>query len=340
MSEVYVASALKDRYPDILTEIRHAVEHAGHGFSIVESSNIWIRDWMPIPVGDHFVKFRTKADTAKYPFLEVPNECFLLIADDLDKVHKQMQWNDPRREHGKLVVSDLILDGGNVVRSPDGKRCIVTYQFDRDNVGRGGSDSGQNFHNNKGELPQLLEAEVIAIPPEPGDTLGHADGIVAWIDDTHVFVNDYSGMDDPVWRDYEADVRLALHHAEILPVTFPWFGHLSPEMPEAEFREKFPLADDFNPGWGYGINFLRIDFPTVHESRRKYQKAGLILYPTFGPSGHDLDEHNACEQDWETGDEQTRETLAKWFPGHSLAPIDCQAISMEGGLVHCVTWEA
>ena len=43
------------------------------------------------------------------------------------------------------------------------------------------------------KLSELLDARVIMIPREPGDKLGHADGIVKFIDKSSILLNDYSG---------------------------------------------------------------------------------------------------------------------------------------------------
>jgi agmatine deiminase len=305
---VYLSSALSV-HGGVLGQITYELRQHHVEYVLIDgTANPWIRDWAPIRCGDHYVKFRPKADTVRWPHLKVLEECFHQI--------EELGWVNWRGANGdsstitdmveddfRVSFSNLILDGGNVMRSPDGKRAIVTEMALYDNIhhdygGKGG----------KATFEELLEAEIIWIPAEPGDDLGHADGIVQWVDDNTVLLNNYGPAEDAELNDYEDHVAGILIENHLQAVEFPWFGYLAPDITEAEFREKFPLADDFNPGWGWAINFLHVD--------------DLILYPTFGIEG----------------DTETMETLAKWFPAHSLAPIDCQSISMEGGLVHCVTW--
>jgi len=43
------------------------------------------------------------------------------------------------------------------------------------------------------KLSKLLDAKVIIIPREPYDKLGHADGIVKFINEDNIFLNEYTG---------------------------------------------------------------------------------------------------------------------------------------------------
>jgi agmatine/peptidylarginine deiminase len=58
------------------------------------------------------------------------------------------------------------------------------------------------------------------------------------------------------------------------------------------------------------MNFLRI--------------RGVVIVPTFGLSG----------------DRPALDALKDVHPGHAVEPVDCRALAPEGGLLHCVTWQA
>lgn len=80
-------------------------------------------------------------------------------------------------------TSNLIIDGGNIVDNYHG-RAVTTTRFLEDN----------NFTMNQGKtaLKNLLNANEIAII-EPDDlTLAHSDGMVMWLDENTLLVNDYS----------------------------------------------------------------------------------------------------------------------------------------------------
>lgn len=288
---VYIAACLRDRHPDVALAISKSLAIAG--VPLVEvpgTGNIWIRDWMPIPVGDHFVQFRIKADTVKYTILEVES--------------KSLSYSrDPQED---LTFSDIILDGGNVVRSPDGKRVIMCEQTLRDNDFN--PDIFQSRQDLSKSLSDLLEAEIIWIHNEPGDTLGHSDGCVAWIDNDAVFVNDTRSMRDVDSSSHTSELCRILEANEIRPVPFPYAYDLCRDITEDRFRQEHPHADDFNMATGYFINFLKV--------------GNLVLYPTFG-----IDR-----------DERCLDALLDAWPDANCVGIDCGYLSEEGGLLHCVSW--
>lgn len=303
---LYVASCLRDRHADVHLGISKALSDAG--IPLVEvpgTGNIWIRDWMPIRCGDHYVKFRPKADTVKWPLLEVPRACWEWVGVSNFpceiKVHNRKTLN--------IVESSIILDGGNVVRSPDGKRVIMCMQTLLDNgLILYQESTGKKWKDITERLENLLEAKVVWIPTEPGDYLGHSDGECVWIDNDAVFVNDFRSMRDAEYRDYQRHVKELLEEDDIETVPFPNAFDLDREITEERFRQEHPHADDFNSGYGFYLNFLKLD--------------NLILYPTFG-----IDR-----------DERCLDALLDAWPDAKCVGIDCGYLAEEGGLLHCISW--
>lgn len=287
MPTVYTAACLRHRHPDVHLALSKALDAAG--IPLVEvpgTGNIWIRDWMPIRCGDHFVKFRGHTmDTERWPQLAIPES-------GPSNLYCGM-W--------PTAHSGIILDGGNCVRSPDGKRVLMTEQVFLDNRVLGASSESR--------LCDLLEARIILLPVESGDTLGHADGIVQWIDNDTVFVNDRRSMRDHGEKTYDIALRQILRESGIEAVPFPWAYEECPDYTEEHFRTLFPDADEFNPAWGYYLNFLKVE--------------NTILYPTFG-----IDR-----------DKRALDCLIDAFPHATCTGIDCSRLSMEGGLLHCISYE-
>jgi agmatine deiminase len=315
MNTVYVSSCLASRHPDVHLALSLALQDHAIPLVEVESTNIWLRDWMPIQVGDHFVKFRghtnTPENVKRWPQLEVKDECWSFIEDQAHHDH------DCGEDDWKIVEeSDLILDGGNVVRSPDGKRVIMTEQTLYDNIHYdfGAKGSKRTFED-------LLEAEIIWIDSEPDDDLGHADGIVQWVNNGCCAVNDYRSIRSREWSDYQDKLLATLNKHGIGTVTFPWAGDIQREIDETRFRTEHPLGDDWNDGTGWYINYLKIDRPPIHESRRNHLPPPLILYPKFN-----IDR-----------DERCLDCLLDAFPGADCRGIDCTYLAEEGGLLRCVT---
>lgn len=286
---VILSGHLGQRYPVPWLQIRQACSHASLRVVEIPTRNIWTRDFMPIQVGDHFLKFHFRGFGGDdecfrtYPWLRVPPKT----------------WSAPFAGR-RIVRSRLALDGGNIIRNAGQSIAVLTEIVFR--------------HNPQvpktrliARLEKLLQAEIILVPVEPGDDIGHTDGILKFIGPRKVLLNDYARHPAKQYQRYAARVQKALAKANIAFQLFPYAYHKCPQLTLREFRARFPQADSFNPGFGYYINFLL---------------AGrLALVPQLG-----------IEEDAEA-----LAMVARCYPQHSVRPVDCSALSMEGGLVNCVT---
>jgi agmatine/peptidylarginine deiminase len=155
----------------------------------------------------------------------------------------------PIPEVESCSTSDIILDGGNVVRW--GSRCIMTEKVFRENPRLARGDL----------LATLREAlrveDLIVIPKEPYDVVGHADGVVRFLDDGLVAINDYSAA--AAW--YGRRLRSILRRAGLEWVELPY-------RPEDAIHDGIPSAV------GCYANFLMV--------------RGLIVVPAFGLPEDDI----------------------------------------------------
>ncbi|MCG3165067.1 MAG: hypothetical protein POELPBGB_00828 [Bacteroidia bacterium] len=158
--------------------------------------DIWIRDFSTVnPLNP--VSFRyTWASMTQQESVEVQNS-FNTFAD---------YYNIERN------TSALLLDGGNLVDNYHGK-VITTTRFMTDN----GLTKAEAIQ----QLQTLLGATEVAIiePDEP--VLAHADGMVMWVDENTLLVNDYS--DNPLFRTVVMDeLQAAFPGTELIevPVVF------------------------------------------------------------------------------------------------------------------------
>lgn len=111
----------------------------------------------------------------------------------------------------RYTTSQLVLDGGNVQwNSHD--TVVVTRQIWRDNPDWSHREIVQELQR------KLAVRHVIVIPKEPGDVLGHSDGMVKFIGKRTLFVNDF--REDP---GFLARVKWAIHQAvpDMIIVTLP-----------------------------------------------------------------------------------------------------------------------
>ncbi|MBT3316089.1 MAG: hypothetical protein HN390_15905 [Anaerolineae bacterium] len=111
----------------------------------------------------------------------------------------QKSFTDFAERYGvQRYAMDLLIDGGNIVDNYAGK-VITTTRFMEDN------DLG--YEEAVEELANLLNADEVAIIEPDEEVLAHSDGMVSWIDEDVLLVNDYSS--DPEFRDLVMDELLA-----------------------------------------------------------------------------------------------------------------------------------
>jgi agmatine deiminase len=149
------------------------------------------------------------------------------------------------------LIADLKIDGGNVIKGHN--KVILTNKIIHENKKYTGSQIIK-------ELSKLFNgSEVIIIPALPREMTGHVDGIVRIINDSTVFVSDFSKYKHYQKFNKELLDILNLHFTDVIPV--PYF--------ELDRKNK----DGDYTATGCYINFLWI--------------GNMVFLPEFG---HDLDD--------------------------------------------------
>lgn len=195
--------------------------------------DIWIRDWGPSQ--GHFFRYRPSYAPGFYS-----PETIWKARHGLKKVSRCSFRSIP-----------LVLDGGNLVHN--GKVAILTEKVLQDNP-------QFTVREIRAMIGSLGFDQVLFIPIEPEDEVGHADGIVRFISTDVLLMNDYASAG---FGDYHTQLleRLAEmpSHTNIAP--FPWLC-------SAERTGRVWSAV------GVYLNFV--------------QTAKGILYPVFGePEDHE-----------------------------------------------------
>ena len=134
-------------------------------YKYIENTNdIWCRDHMPIQVNEKkFVQFKYEPSYLKdSPSLK-------------SNVREVCETNNI-----EAIFSDINLDGGNVVASAT--KIIMTDRV---------FDENPQYNKIKliDEIEKLLEAEVIIISQINTDMTGHSDGMVRFVDENTIIVN-------------------------------------------------------------------------------------------------------------------------------------------------------
>lgn len=132
--------------------------------------HIWVRDYMPVQVSkEKFIRFCYTPDYLQDSPEYKPDTSAIL--SDLGI---------------QVIDSDIIIDGGNVISC--GNKVIMTDKIIRENP---------HHHRDMliDKLSQLLEAEIILIPEDRYDEYGHADGMVRYMGNGSVLLNNYCDFD-------------------------------------------------------------------------------------------------------------------------------------------------
>lgn len=180
---VYLADLLKHRHPSVFSRLQDIL--SSHGVQVRLLSkvrDIWARDYSSIQVlPKTFIKFCYEPDYLRDdPTLRTGDEVLESLSD--------LGWCER---------CSIVLDGGNVVGSAT--KAILTDKIFRENA-------GWLRPNLQAKLRKLLHVDqVIVIPREPFDPIGHSDAMVRFIDEQTVLVNDYSQV-DPAFGDRLNDV--------------------------------------------------------------------------------------------------------------------------------------
>jgi agmatine/peptidylarginine deiminase len=135
--------------------------------------DIWMRDFSTVNPHNPVQFTYTWASMTQPESVEVQNS-FTAFAD---------------RYKIQRSATSLLIDGGNIVDNYAG-RVITTTRFMEDNH--------LTYAQAKQELMALLGAAEVAIIEPDEDVLAHSDGMVSWIDENMLLVNDYSN--DPAFR--------------------------------------------------------------------------------------------------------------------------------------------
>jgi len=182
---IYFSDLLRTdkKYSKTFNDLHQVLEASEMKYDFLNKTrDIWARDYMPIQVSKNkFVEFRYDPD-----YLQGTGRERREIKTHPDIVIDNMGH--------RTVKTDIILDGGNVVKSDNA--VILTDKVVKENE--------QTYDRNKliQQLEILLETDrIIIIPKDPEDIYGHSDGMAKFIDNDTVLINWFYRTCDNDFRD-------------------------------------------------------------------------------------------------------------------------------------------
>jgi agmatine deiminase len=217
---VLISDQLPQRHSGISQQLeRILTEHDIPLRVIPNTADIWVRDAAPVQVApNRFVQFRYAPD-----YLQGQFEHLITAASVF-----QNFGITPDTMNCPLTV-----DGGNVVGTRSA--AILTNKVLRENAMVSPEDICRQLQNT------LQVSQIILVPREPYDVIGHSDGMIRFVSDNQVIINDYTSINPGFCKKLESTLtRAGLSFTRI------------PYVPEDVTRNGIPSAA------GNYVNFLRV----------------------------------------------------------------------------------
>ncbi len=196
------------------TNIKQVLEENGITYGLLPNTkDIWARDYMPAYSNGHYVSYVYNPD-----YLQNDKDK-KYITDNVEEVFDLS--ND------SVTKTKLVIDGGNVIMCGD--KIIMTDKIFAEN-------SDFSKEEVVAEIEKVFSAKLVVIPWDKEEKFGHADGMVRYVSDNHVLINNY--------KDIDPELRL-----KILDTLSPYFSQIS----ELEYGS----AQRVN-SWAH-INYLQVN---------------------------------------------------------------------------------
>lgn len=194
--------------------IKQALEENGIAYGLLPNTkDIWARDYMPAYSNGHYVSYVYNPDYLQ----NEKNKKY--ITDNVEEVFDFS--ND------SVIKTKLVIDGGNVILCGD--KVIMTDKIFNEN-------SSLSKEEVIAEIERVFSAKLVVIPWDKEEEYGHADGMVRFVSDNHVLINQYKDI-DPGFRQ------------KLIDALSPYFSEIS----ELEYGKA-----SSSQSWSH-INYLQVD---------------------------------------------------------------------------------
>lgn len=195
---VFFSDLLPKRCPKLYLSITIKLDEREIQHSLLPNTNdIWCRDYMPIQIANNrFVLYKYSPD-----YLDTSNYRRTITNA------KAIPFIACLQQSTKYDL-DLIIDGGNVVKCLD--KVIMTDKVFYEN-----NDKSRN------EVHRLLEesfqCDIIFLPWDRDEIMGHSDGIVHYIGNNRVLMTNYADFDKEIAKRYQ---RILEKYFEVHPLRY------------------------------------------------------------------------------------------------------------------------
>ena len=293
---VYISEYLKNtvRGKPVYNALKNLEKDKEAGFELKEipsplhNKNEWCRDYMPVRNAknelilfeynpSYLREYKTHRET-------IPDQEKICNELKLKVIHRP-----PR----------IILDGGAV--EVYGGKAIISDRV-----------LSENTTSWKHVAPEVLShiqdklkvKELIVVPADPWDFTGHVDGLVRFINETEVLINDFSLL----------DLRMENENDKVKMVYEKWKMNFLASLESANlktFKLPYIIRKDQKDESAVGVymNFLKLD--------------NCIIMPSFDDEENDI---------------KAQEILYFLYK-RPVYKIEATELARKGGVINCVTWD-
>ncbi len=208
-NRLFLADTLPLFYPEFYMQLKTLLDNNKIDFKLIpDTKDIWAVDYMPIQIDENnFIQFKYNPDYLK----KAPDNSTI---SDVDMICNKMKL---QREK-----SDLTIDGGNVIRSSNTLVMCDKVFYENKSISKKQLTS---------ELQTIFNFDkIIFIPWDKNDFTGHADGMVRFLDNDTVLINQPTG-ENP---DCEKELRAILKKEGLNCIELPYLPPPDPTFMSAK----------------------------------------------------------------------------------------------------------
>ena len=173
--DIYISEWLEKDYKVVYNQLKGALSSLQIPIDVLPySKDVWCRDYMPVYIGNgQYVGFNFHPDY----LWDKPSRREYITKQDLATEDMSIRFSDRM---------DLIFDGGNYVRC--GNKVIMTDKVFSEN-------SNWRPVALLDRMEEAFQAEIVLLPWDMEEPYGHADGMVASLEDRRILLNNYRQME-------------------------------------------------------------------------------------------------------------------------------------------------
>lgn len=197
---VFFSDLLPERCPTLYDSLDKILKDNDIDHRLLKNTNdIWCRDYMPIQTSEkRFVFYKY------YPDYLLQTKYNQRTITDVSRIENI----ECLRQDGEVIDLDLVIDGGNVVRC-DGK-IVMTEKVFFENKDKSRNDV-QHL------LEEAFECDIIFLPWDREEFMGHSDGIVHYAGDNRVLMTNYADFDANYAQKF---TKILEKYMEVIPLTY------------------------------------------------------------------------------------------------------------------------